>query len=171
MALMTAVKLNSVEYEIRQKIMVNNGILEQLRCDLSGRNLDRLTKRLFEFQAYAHGMRYRLNLEQDLLDIPNSLWDSEQLRSLFADIQGLFAVSSRLEKLNHRISWELESLDSHSEYARHQHASRLEKIIICLITVEIVLGLGHIAFNPSRRREKNSDKSDQKALTADMIKS
>ncbi|GFE53456.1 RNA recognition motif domain containing protein [Babesia ovis] len=146
MALMTAVQLNRIEYEIRVKIMVNNAVLEKLRNDLSGRNLDQLTKRLFEFQAYAHGRRYWLNLDQDLLEIPNSIWDDEHLRSLFSAIQSSFAMPQRLEKLNQRITWELESLESHSEYVRHKHASRLEKIIIFLITVEIVLGISQMAL-------------------------
>ncbi|KAK1932838.1 hypothetical protein X943_001025 [Babesia divergens] len=124
LALMSAVQLNHMELSIRMKLV------------------DRLAERLFEFQTYAHKTRYLLNLEHDPLEVPDILWDDEKLCTLFMATLATFDVPQRVEKLNSRISWELDSLQSHSEYIRHKHSSRLEKIIILVITVELALGLG-----------------------------
>ncbi|CDR97297.1 hypothetical protein, conserved [Babesia bigemina] len=141
LAMMSAVKLNNVELTIRQKIVVSNAELDRLRQSMSRRNLDKLAERLFEYQTFAHHTRYWLNLEHDLLEIPDSLWEEDHLRALFRATQAVFDMPPRLEKLNHRISWQLESLQSHSEFVRHKHSSRLEKIIILVITFELALGL------------------------------
>ncbi|GIX61242.1 uncharacterized protein BcabD6B2_06770 [Babesia caballi] len=141
LALMSAVLLNFVELDIRRRIMVSKAELDRLRRNLSRRNLDRLTERLFEYQTFAHETRYGLNLEHDLLELPDTLWEDEDLCALFRAAQATFDMPQRLEKLNHRISWELEALQSHSEYVRHKHSSRLEKIIIAVITLELALAL------------------------------
>lgn len=142
LALMSAVQLNHMELSIRMKLVLSNDVLARLRRSVSKGNLDRLAERLFEFQTYAHKTRYLLNLEHDPLEVPDVLWDDEKLCTLFMATLATFDVPQRVEKLNSRISWELDSLQSHSEYIRHKHSSRLEKIIILVITVELALGLG-----------------------------
>ncbi|KAK1445064.1 hypothetical protein BgAZ_109700 [Babesia gibsoni] len=146
LALMSAVQVNHMELNIKLNLMISNDTLARIRKAASKKNLDRLTEHLFEFQTYAHKTRYWLNLEYDPLEIPDKLWDNENLCNLFMATQVTFDLPQRLEKLNQRISWELDSLQSHSEYIRHKHSSRLEKIIILVITFELALGLGQALY-------------------------
>eukprot|EP00375_Theileria_parva_P001726 XP_764401.1 hypothetical protein [Theileria parva strain Muguga] len=137
---MTAVKLNFLECDIKRNLELRNNQLLGLKNSLVYQNLDSVAMTLFELETYAHDCRYRLNL-QDLLEYPDVLWDYDKQCDLFNRIQSLFEIPKRLEHLNHRISWTLETLNSYSEYVRHKHSSRLEKIIIALISIELLVGV------------------------------
>ncbi|XP_953399.1 uncharacterized protein TA10105 [Theileria annulata] len=102
LALMTAVKLNFLEWDIKRNLEIRNTQLLSLKNSLVSQNLDRVAKALFELETYAHDCRYRLNL-QGLLEYPDVLWDYDKQCDLFNRIQSLFEIPKRLDHLNHRL--------------------------------------------------------------------
>ncbi|UVC50107.1 hypothetical protein MACK_003976 [Theileria orientalis] len=140
-AMNNAVKLNYLEMDITKALELKNNAINELVNVVKSQNLDRVARTLFDLETRAHNCRYRLNLQQDLLEYPDVLWDYDKQCDLFNRVQNAFDIPKRLDNLNHRISWTIQTLNSYSEYVRHKHSSRLEKIIIAVISVELALAL------------------------------
>ncbi|EUD66159.1 hypothetical protein C922_03354 [Plasmodium inui San Antonio 1] len=139
--LLSAVRLNNLEKKIEKKLFYENDHIENLKKKIKSSNLDFLSKQLFTSKVTLHNLRYELNIDQDILDVPEALWELEYQKKLFLNILHIFDIKQRVDLLNHRLSWTLDYLNSFLDYVNQKHSSRLERIIIVIIGLELVLGI------------------------------
>jgi uncharacterized Rmd1/YagE family protein len=85
--------------------------------------------------------RYLVNLHSDVLDTPEFFWRRPSYEPIYLMAVDFYDITLRQTALNHRLEMiqELYSLLSHE--VNHIHSSRLEWIIIALITIEVIIGL------------------------------
>jgi uncharacterized Rmd1/YagE family protein len=85
--------------------------------------------------------RNSINLHLDVLDQPEFFWDHPELESLYILIANYLDLSNRLEVLNQRLGIVHELFEMLGNELNHQHSSRLEWTIICLIIIEVLLSI------------------------------
>ena len=76
-----------------------------------------------------------------MLDTPDVCWENPDLDPLYRIVSKQMELAQRVELLNARVEIVRELLVVLSDELQNKHASRLEEIIIWLITVEIVIEL------------------------------
>jgi len=89
-------------------------------------------------------LRHMLNLSSDYLDTPDFYWDREDLEILFLRTCDHLAVRKRTEVANKKLSYCLEIMEMVNGHIQHEHGSKLEKIIIYLIAIEIFFEVVHL---------------------------
>ncbi|CRG99188.1 conserved Plasmodium protein, unknown function [Plasmodium relictum] len=139
--LLSAVRLNNLEKKIENKLLLENNNIDILKKKIKSSNLDLLSKQLFSSKITLHNLRYELNIEQDILDVPEALWELEYQKKLFLNILNIFDIKQRVDLLNHRLGWTFDYLNSFLDYVNQKHSSRLERIIIIIIGLELILGI------------------------------
>lgn len=139
--LMSAVRLTNLEKKIENKLLLENNNIDILKKKIRPSNLDLLSNKLFSSKITLHNLRYELNIEQDLLDVPETLWEYEYQRKLFVNILNIFDIRQRIDLLNHRLGWTFDYLNSFLDYVNQKHSSRLERIIIIIVGMELILGI------------------------------
>ena len=89
-------------------------------------------------------IRAQLNLYSELTDsLPDIFWDSRHelgLESYFSQVGRALDIHTRIKTLNERMDYASEIASVLREQLSGQHGTRLEWIIIVLITVEVVFG-------------------------------
>ena len=85
--------------------------------------------------------RHSIYLYSDVLDTPDVCWENPDLVPLYRLVSKQLELAPRVELLNARVEIVRELLVVLSDELQNKHASRLEEIIIWLITVEIVMEL------------------------------
>lgn len=85
--------------------------------------------------------RHSIYLYADVLDAPDVCWENPDLDPLYRRVAKSLELAPRVELLNARVEVVRELLVVLSGELQNKHASRLEEIIIWLITVEIVIEL------------------------------
>ena len=85
--------------------------------------------------------RHSIYLYSDVLDTPDVCWENPDLDPLYRIVSKQMELAQRVELLNARVEIVRELLVVLSDELQNKHASRLEEIIIWLITVEIVIEL------------------------------
>lgn len=78
-----------------------------------------------------------INLDTDLLDIPDFLWNNEKYHRNFMSILKYLEVEKRTNILNHRLNIIAELLSLLSEELNIKHIGYLDWIIILLIAVNV----------------------------------
>lgn len=91
--------------------------------------------------------RNSINLHADVLDIPEFFWEYPELEPLYRMIANYLDISTRVEILNQRLDVIHELFQMLDTELKHQHSSRLEWIIICLIVIEVIVSLSHYVFH------------------------
>ncbi|VWU50983.1 conserved protein, unknown function [Hepatocystis sp. ex Piliocolobus tephrosceles] len=140
-ALLSAVRLNNLEKKIEKELLIENNKIDILNKKIKSNKLDLLSKQLFSSKIILHNLRYKLNIEQDILDVPDVLWELEEQKKLFLNVLNIFYIKQRVDLLNHRLTWTLDYLNSFLDYVNQKHSSRLERIIIIIIGLELLLGI------------------------------
>jgi uncharacterized Rmd1/YagE family protein len=82
-----------------------------------------------------------INLHTEVFDTPEFFWDHPELETEYAQTIHYLDVHKRVELLNKRLNVLHELFEILSNELNHQHASRLEWIIIVLIVIEVVMVL------------------------------
>lgn len=137
-ALSQSVKLDVLEKSVANIIIQSAPLKDQLaakgRVSLSRKAIARKIGMLFN-------ERYSVNLHSDILDTPEFLWRQPNFEPLYLRVAAFQDIQTRQAILNRRLDMihELYSLLSNELEVRH--SSRLEWIIIGLITIEVVLSL------------------------------
>eukprot|EP00871_Galdieria_phlegrea_P004820 jgi/Galph1/5339/GphlegSOOS_G3924.1 len=107
--------------------MANEG-----KLNISQRELLKLSGELYMYKAY-------INLQSDVLDIPDWFWDNEDVEPLYGKMARYLDIKPRVNVLNTR----LETINSMYDLFRTElHVrtdQRLEWIIIWLIVIEVIL--------------------------------
>ena len=133
-----SVKLSVFEGIIKKTIDTTRSIPEQLsrygRIPLSKKEIQRKMGELFI-------ERSSINLHFDVLDVPEYFWEHSDLEPLYRLIATHLDLETRVDILNRRLGIIHDLFEVLGNELNHQHASRLEWIIIVLILIEVALSL------------------------------
>lgn len=131
-----SVKLGTFEIAIQKTFALTKQIPEDLakygKISLSRNQIRRKMGQLFI-------ERNSINLHLDVLDQPEFFWEYPELEPLYALIANYLDLANRVEVLNQRLGIVHELFEMLGNELNHQHSSRLEWTIICLIVIEVVL--------------------------------
>jgi len=86
-------------------------------------------------------IRASLNLHSDLLGTPELFWDHPELEKFFSQIVRNLEISPRIAIVNKRLDESGLVLDLLKTELSTNHSSRLEVLIIWLITIEVILAI------------------------------
>lgn len=82
-----------------------------------------------------------VNLFSSILDTPDFLWDNDEHLSVYEYTRGYLEVDDRVALLNSRLTVIRQLLDVLTAQIADTNSTRLEWIVIWLITVEMVMGI------------------------------
>ncbi len=85
--------------------------------------------------------RNSINLHVDVLDTPEFFWEYSELEPFYAMTANYLEIETRVEVLNQRLDVVHELFEMLGNELNHQHSSRLEWTIICLIIIEVFLSI------------------------------
>lgn len=133
-----SVKLGKFEVALQKTFALTRRIPEELankgKITLSRKEIRKKMGELFI-------ERNSINLHLDVLDTPEFFWDYPELESYYILIANYLDLTNRLEVLNQRLDIVHELFEMLGNELNHQHSSRLEWTIICLIIIEVVLSV------------------------------
>ena len=87
--------------------------------------------------------RYSINLHSDILDTPEFFWRRPSYEPLYLATASFQDIQVRQNILNHRLDIIQELYSMLSNELNYKHSTRLEIIIILLITIEVLVALSH----------------------------
>lgn len=82
-----------------------------------------------------------VNLRSEYLHIPHYFWQHTSLESTYLMVERYMDLSKRLSMLNQKLDILNEIFNLLSNELQHQHSTKLEWVIIILITVEIIFNI------------------------------
>lgn len=145
LGLAVAVRLEALEKQIEEKLESDWEDLHRevirLQTHKVIADLSTISHRTFVAENTLHELRYALNAEAGLLDAPELLWEHALAEKLYDQVLGHFEVGKRTDLLNGRLTYSLEYLHTLGEHVRHMYSVRLERMIVAIISVEMVVGL------------------------------
>ena len=137
-ALTQSVKLNILEASVSKLLERTAPIQQELAktgsVSLSKKEISKQIGNLFS-------ERYTINLHSDILDTPEFFWRRPSYEPLYLMTAAFQDISVRQGILNHRLDIIQELYNILSNELNYKHSSRLEIIIIVLITIEVILAL------------------------------
>ena len=138
-----SVKLNILENSVSDLLDKTSHIHKELavrgKVSLSKKEIAKQIGMLFN-------ERYSVNLHSDILDVPEFFWRRPRYEPLYLMAAAFQDIQVRHNILNHRLDMVHELYNILSSELSHIHSTRLEVIIIALITIEVILGLSHNEF-------------------------
>lgn len=139
-ALAQSVKLSVLEKSVSNLIVKTTPIQQELAStgcvSLSKKEISQQIGILFN-------ERYSINLHSDILDTPEFFWRRPSYEPLYLMTAEFQDIQIRQDILNHRLNMIHELYNILSNDLNYKHSTRLEWIIIILITIEVVLSLIH----------------------------
>ncbi len=139
-ALAQSVKLSVLEDSVNQLIKKTTPIQKELAntgsVSLSKKEISKQIGILFN-------ERYSINLHSDILDTPEFFWRRPSYEPLYLMTAQFQDIQTRQNILNHRLDMIHELYNILSNDLNYKHSTKLEWIIIILITMEVVLSLIH----------------------------
>ncbi len=139
-ALAQSVKLNTLEMSVSQLLEKTTPIQQELAMtgsvSLSKKEISKQIGMMFS-------ERYSINLHSDILDVPEFFWRRPSYEPLYLMAAEFQDIQIRQNILNHRLDMVHELYSILSNELNYKHSTRLEIIIIILITIEVVLGLSN----------------------------
>ncbi|XP_025410905.1 required for meiotic nuclear division protein 1 homolog [Sipha flava] len=139
-AMAHSVKLGTWEAQLEEYIdsveFVTQDLQHGLPIRITRKEVMKKTGELF-------GLRHKINLSSDLLDLPDFYWEREQLENFYRSTCNYFSISSRLKTMNLKINHCLELVELLSYNLSDKHHIRLEWMIIVLIMVEVGFEIIH----------------------------
>lgn len=133
-----SVKLGTFESALQKTFVLTRQIPEDLaqqgKISLSRKEIRRKMGELFI-------ERNSINLHLDVLDTPEFFWDYPEMEPLYNTTANYLDIKTRVGVLNQRLDVVHELFDMLGSELNHQHSSRLEWTIICLIVIEVTLSL------------------------------
>ena len=104
------------------------------RIDSSKKTLNQLIGQLFVEQT-------EINLFSSILDTPDFLWENDEHLPAYQYSRAYLEIDNRVELLNSRLAVIRDLLDVLAGQVADSNSTRLEWIIIWLISVEIIMGI------------------------------
>lgn len=137
-AIAQSVKLAVFEEGVNATIEKSSHLPEQLAADgkvpFSRKDIFKRTGELFI-------QRTRVNLNSNVLDVPEFFWENPELEPVYRKTANYLDVSKRVDGMNKKLAVIHDFLEILSSELNHQHSSRLELTIILLIVIEVLLML------------------------------
>jgi len=139
-ALAQSVKLNELEESVIDLLKQTKPIQKELAktgsVSLSKSELSKQLGKLFN-------TRYSINLHSDILDIPEFFWRRPSFEPIYHMTVEFQDIILRQGILNNHLNLIHELYTVLSSDLNHRHSSRLEIIIVLLITMEVILALSN----------------------------
>ncbi|CEM37414.1 unnamed protein product [Vitrella brassicaformis CCMP3155] len=149
-AMMTAARLSALENKIERVLAFEKRSADRMKKLIRPWRVSALGEGVFDSLINLHNLRYELNIEQGLTDVPDVMWDYEGQTRLFEKLQRHHDIKQRLDLLNARLDWTFHFLGTFSEHLQRLHSANLEKIIIGLIALELLIGISDfVGFHPA----------------------
>ncbi|KAG7193993.1 uncharacterized protein KQ657_005192 [Scheffersomyces spartinae] len=101
-----------------------------MKIDTNEGELLRLTGRLFL-------LRGKLNLYSELIEVPDLYWTEPTLEVIYEDVSKILDISTRISILNRKLDYATDEQRAFLGVLNEKKGTRLEWIIIILITVEV----------------------------------
>ncbi|MDI3481967.1 MAG: required for meiotic nuclear division protein 1 [Tepidanaerobacteraceae bacterium] len=108
--------------------------LEQGHLNISDERLARISGKILSF-------KYNTISYVMLLDKPNITWINEESQNLYNELEKLFELRDRYEKIRHKTETLLDITDVFTGLAHAKRGTRLEWMVIILIFTEILLSI------------------------------
>lgn len=138
-----SVKLGTFETSLQKTFNTTKKLPEDLaqkgKISLSRKEIRRKMGELFIERA-------SINLHMDVLDTPEFFWEYPELEPYYKLMANYLDISPRVEVLNQRLDVVHGMFEMLGSELNHQHSSRLELTIICLIVIEVALALMRDVF-------------------------
>jgi len=139
-ALAQSVKLSVLEKSVSNLIIKTTPIQQELA---STGSVSLSKKEISQQIGILFNERYSINLHSDILDTPEFFWRRPSYEPLYLMTAEFQDIQIRQGILNHRLNMIHELYNILSNDLNYKHSTRLEWIIIVLITMEVVLSLAH----------------------------
>lgn len=139
-ALAQSVKLSVLEKSVSNLIVKTTPIQQELA---STGSVSLSKKEISQQIGILFNERYSINLHSDILDTPEFFWRRPSYEPLYLMTAEFQDIQIRQNILNHRLNMIHELYNILSNDLNYKHSTRLEWIIIILITIEVVLSLAH----------------------------
>lgn len=139
-ALAQSVKLSVLEKSVSNLIVKTTPIQQELA---STGSVSLSKKEISQQIGILFNERYSINLHSDILDTPEFFWRRPNYEPLYLMTAEFQDIQIRQNILNHRLNMIHELYNILSNDLNYKHSTRLEWIIIVLITIEVVLSLAH----------------------------
>ncbi|MBN9543605.1 MAG: RMD1 family protein [Alphaproteobacteria bacterium] len=137
-ALSQSAKLEYFEFRVSKSIEKTRPLSHELaqkgKVSLSRKALAKQIGALF-------GERNSINLDNDILDLPEFFWRRPKYESYYQMASSYLDINTRLDILNRRLDSIHEVYDILSNELNHLHSSRLEMVIILLIVIEVIMSI------------------------------
>jgi uncharacterized Rmd1/YagE family protein len=98
-------------------------------------------KEIFKRMGELFVERTRVNLNSNILDVPEFFWENPELEPIYRKTAYYLDISKRVDGMNKKLTVIHDFLEILSSELNHQHSSRLEITIIALIVIEVLLML------------------------------
>ncbi len=139
-ALAQSVKLSVLEQSVSNLIIKTTPIQQELA---STGSVSLSKKEISQQIGILFNERYSINLHSDILDTPEFFWRRPNYEPLYLMTAEFQDIQIRQNILNHRLNMIHELYNILSNDLNYKHSTRLEWIIIILITIEVILSLAH----------------------------
>ena len=140
-ALAQSVKLSALEKSVKKLLQQTTPLQKELAMTgtvgLSKKNISKQIGFLFN-------ERYSINLHSDILDTPEFFWRKPSYEPLYLMAADFQDIQVRQNILNHRLDMIHELYTILSNELNYKHSTRLETIIVFLITIEVLTGFVHL---------------------------
>ncbi len=126
----------SAERTIEENKSIPNMLIKTGKISLSRKTLAKRIGALFLERNF-------VNLHSDILDVPDFFWKRPRYEQYYEMAIKFMDVSQRIQILNDRLKVIHELYNILATELQHLHSSRMELIIIVLISFEVIIGLLH----------------------------
>jgi glutathione synthase len=117
--------------------------IEYISTDLkSGKSINIKNEDVLKLLGELFSMRNFVNLQSNFLDTPDFYWDRENLEFLYSQLYSHFLISKRTKLFNDRLNHCIDLMNLLKQHLTDNKHTRLEWIIIWLITIEVLIAFG-----------------------------
>ncbi|CAN3365555.1 MIOREX complex component 10 [Diutina catenulata] len=113
--------------------------LERTKMTLNHRS----EKSSLELTEKLYRLRAKLNLHSELIETPDLYWEEPQLEKIYSSISRALDINPRISILNRKLDYATDEQRAYLSVLNEQKSTRLEWIIIWLITIEVGFELFH----------------------------
>ena len=139
-AVALSVKLGIWEMILDEYINSVGWITENMRA---GKSIKLTRDEVFRKTGEILSLKHSINLESDLLDLPDIYWDRNDQELLFSSLSANLNMRRRTNVINEKLNNCCDLMNLLSSHMNDRHHLRLEWMIIALITVEVIFEIVH----------------------------
>lgn len=144
-ALAQSAKLGILEKSVAQ-IISRTARIQQELATIGKVTLSK--KEIVQQMGALFNERYSINMHSEILDTPEFFWRRPSYEPLYLATAEFQDIQVRQNIINRRLDLMQEVYSMLANELNHIHSSRMEMIIIVLITMEVIMGLSHSGIMP-----------------------